>query len=175
LDQRDDVLFLLVGGKPEQVRALQEQTEQMGLADHFQFTGNRPPAEIPLFIRLSEVLLSPRVSGTNTPLKIYSYLQSGKPIVATNLYTHTQVLNPDVSVLVEPNSDALARGIIGVLEDPQAAAGLGARARQLFESAYGYQTYLQKTDQILQLAAYGNYTPSDYSQSRDGQRRIASK
>ena len=43
------------------------------------------------------MLVSPRIRGTNTPLKIYSYLRSGRPIVATNLLTHTQVLTPDVA------------------------------------------------------------------------------
>ena len=38
------------------------------------------------------MLVSPRSRGTNTPLKIYQYLRSGKPIVATRLLTHTQVL-----------------------------------------------------------------------------------
>ena len=53
-----------------------------------------------------DILVSPRIRGTNTPLKIYSYLRSGKPIVATDLLTHTQVLSPDVARLVAPDADA---------------------------------------------------------------------
>jgi glycosyltransferase involved in cell wall biosynthesis len=123
-----------------------------GLSAHFCFTGTRSPEEIPRAIQLSHVLVSPRTSGTNTPLKLYAYLQSGKPIVATNLYTNTQVLQPDVAVLVDPNPDALARGICAVLEDPILASRLGARARELFENCYSFQTFIQKTDQVLQLA-----------------------
>ena len=48
------------------------------------------------------------ITGTNTPLKIYSYLRSGKPIVATNLLTHTQVLTPDIAKLVEPKPGPFA-------------------------------------------------------------------
>ena len=64
------------------------------------FTGQQPAREIPGFVRPRDVLVSPRIRGTNTPLKIYSYLRSGKPIVATNLLTHTQVLTPEVARLV---------------------------------------------------------------------------
>ena len=58
------------------------------------FTGQQPAREIPAFVEACDILVSPRIRGTNTPLKIYSYLRSGRPIVATNLLTHTQVLTP---------------------------------------------------------------------------------
>ena len=150
--RRPEVLFLLVGGKPEQVRLHQERAARMGLSPYVRFTGTRPPEEVALFIKLSHVLVSPRTDGTNTPLKVYSYLQSGKPIVATNLYTHTQVLTGDVAVLVEPDEESLARGILTVLEDPELAAALGARAKRLFEANYSFGTYLEKTQQALAMA-----------------------
>ena len=56
------------------------------------FAGERPASEIPAYLLASDVLVSPRSRGTNTPLKIYQYLRSGKAIVATRLLTHTQVL-----------------------------------------------------------------------------------
>jgi glycosyltransferase involved in cell wall biosynthesis len=153
LHRHRDVVFLLLGGKPEQIQHYQGQVSKLGLAAHFHFTGMRPPEEVPCAMRLAHVLVSPRISGTNTPLKIYAYLQSGKPIVATNLPTHTQVLNPDIAILVEPDPDALAQGILAVLDDPPLARKLGRQARQLFESCYSLQIFLQKTEQALQLAS----------------------
>ncbi len=147
-----DALFLMVGGKPGQVKLYQEQAHSLGLSRSFYFTGTRPPSEIPLFMRLSDVLVSPRTGGTNTPLKIYSYLQSGKPIVATDLYTHTQVLNDKVSVLAKPEAGAFADGIISVLQSTELAASLGKNAMQLFEASYSFGTYVQKTDSVLHMA-----------------------
>ena len=66
------------------------------------FTGQQPAREIPAFVQACDILVSPRIRGTNTPLKIYSYLRSGKPIVATDLLTHTQVLSDGVARLVAP-------------------------------------------------------------------------
>ena len=96
--------------------------------------------------------MSPRTRGTNTPLKIYSYLQSAKAIVATDLYTHTQVLDSNVSMLANPDAESSADGIISVLDDAQLAENLGKRARELFESDYTFKTYVLKTERALQLA-----------------------
>jgi glycosyltransferase involved in cell wall biosynthesis len=95
------------------------------------------------------------VEGTNTPLKIYSYLQSGKPIVATDLYTHTQVLNQDVAVLVVPSAAGLAEGIISVLDNSLLAANMGSQARKFFEANYSMERYINKTDQVLRAAVAG--------------------
>ncbi len=149
---RQDVLFLVVGGKPNQVREYEGLVKNRGLARYFCFTGIRPHEEVPLAVKLSDILVSPRISGTNTPLKIYAYLRSGKPIVATNLRTHTQVLNANVSVLVEPEPEAMAGGILSVLENPLHGAQLGRRATQLFENYYSFTTFLQKTEKVLQMA-----------------------
>lgn len=145
-----DVVFLLVGGKQDQVKRYKDQARALGLSSHFCFTGTRPPEEIPGFIKVCHILVSPRISGTNTPLKIYRYLQAGKPIIATDLYTHTQVLNPDVAVLVKPDPDALADGILRVLLNDSLAQKLGLRARQRFDQNYSFSSFIQKTEQILQ-------------------------
>ena len=63
------------------------------------FAGERPASEIPAYLLAADVLVSPRSRGTNTPLKIYQYLRSGKPIVATRLLTHTQVLDDETAIL----------------------------------------------------------------------------
>ena len=63
------------------------------------------------------LLVSPRSRGTNTPLKIYQYLRSGKAIVATRLLTHTQVLSDETAILTEATPQAFAAGILAGLAD----------------------------------------------------------
>ncbi len=138
-----DAAVLVVGGAPEQVEALEARARAMGAP--LVFTGQRPPADIPHFVDACDVLVSPRISGTNTPLKIYSYLRSGRPIVATNLRTHTQVLTPESSELVEPTADALADGLSRMLLDKAEAARVAAGARQLADAQYSRQSYLSRT------------------------------
>jgi glycosyltransferase involved in cell wall biosynthesis len=111
------------------------------------FTGQQPAREIPSFVQACDVLVSPRIRGTNTPLKIYSYLRSGKPILATDLLTHTQVLTPDISALVAPEPEAFAEALAALLDDPPARAVLAARARAVADEKYSRESYLRRTAQ----------------------------
>jgi glycosyltransferase involved in cell wall biosynthesis len=138
---------LVVGGEPAQVEAGRARARALGAADAIVFTGQQPAREIPSFVEACDVLVSPRVRGTNTPLKIYSYLRSGKPIVATALVTHTQVLALDMAVLVEPEAGALAEGIARLIDDPALGARLAARAQEVAQDKYSRAAYVRRTAQ----------------------------
>ena len=105
-----DARLLMAGGKSEQVEKARGQARAAGIEDVAIFAGERPSTEIPAYLRACDVLVSPRSRGTNTPLKIYQYLRSGKPIVATRLLTHTQVLSDDTAILTGPTGRGLRRG-----------------------------------------------------------------
>jgi glycosyltransferase involved in cell wall biosynthesis len=146
------VKFVLVGGRPNQIQRYRDKANELGLSSFFLFTGTRPPEEIPIFINIANMLVSTRIKGENPPLKIYSYLHSGKPIVVTNHISHTQVLNSEIAYLVEPNPEDIAEGIIHMLENPAISGEMGARARQFFEKNYNYENFVDATDNILNLA-----------------------
>jgi glycosyltransferase involved in cell wall biosynthesis len=146
---------LVVGGSAEQVAEAQARAQALG-ASQVVFTGQQPAREIPAFVSASAVLASPRIRGTNTPLKIYSYLRSGVPIVATDLLTHTQVLSPAVARLVPPEPDAFAAALAALLDDPAAGRRLALAARRLSDEKYSRDVYLTRTaDAARRLAAHG--------------------
>ena len=87
---------------------------------------------------LAEVLVSPRLEPDTTPLTIFSYMARGRPIVATDLPSHTQVLDADAAILVPPTPAGLAEGILRALEDPAGAAALGRRARHGVETRHTF-------------------------------------
>jgi glycosyltransferase involved in cell wall biosynthesis len=147
--KRDDVMFLLVGGTPKQVHHYGKLAKERGLSSHFRFMGRRPMSEMPRFIRSASILVSPRIDGVNTPSKLYSYLKSGKPIVATNILAHTQVLTGDIAVLAEPSPASFADGILRLLEDQQFADQISLRARQVAQEKYGTQDFIEKTQWML--------------------------
>lgn len=144
---RPDARLVLVGGKPAQVARIRADARAAGIEDIAIFVGERPPAEIPAFLAAADVLVSPRSRGTNTPLKVYQYLRSGKPIVATRLLTHTQVLGDDTAFLTGASPSAFAQGVLDALADPVRAAGIGRRARELALTKYSYASYLERTRQ----------------------------
>jgi glycosyltransferase involved in cell wall biosynthesis len=144
-DRRPDARLVLAGGKPDQVRRAQEQAQAAGIGDVTVFAGERPASDIPAYLLAADVLVSPRSRGTNTPLKIYQYLRSGKAIVATRLLTHTQVLGDDTAFLTGISAGEFADGILAALENPARAAAVGGRARELAETKYSYDAYLERT------------------------------
>jgi glycosyltransferase involved in cell wall biosynthesis len=143
--RRADVRLLLAGGKPWQVERAREQARMAGVSEVAVFAGERPASEIPAYLLASDVLVSPRSKGTNTPLKIYQYLRSGKPIVATRLLTHTQVLGDETAILTGASAAEFADGILAVLDNPVRAAAVGRRARELAVEKYSYDLYLERT------------------------------
>jgi glycosyltransferase involved in cell wall biosynthesis len=145
--ERPDVRFVMVGGRPEQVTAARERAAALGLAQAMIFTGERPAEEIPSYLDAADVLVSPRSQGTNTPLKIYQYLRSGRAIVATRLLTHTQVLDDSVAFLTPADAAGFARGILDAVSDPAKAREVASRAKLLAETKYSYEAYLTRTRQ----------------------------
>ena len=90
------------------------------------------------------MLASPRVKGENTPFKIYSYLASGRPIVATRIPTHTQLLDDSLAFLVEPTPLALAAGLRQALEQKDDARARAERGVALVEREYSVARYREK-------------------------------
>ena len=141
--------LLVVGGAPEEIAAARELLASRGLADVVRFTGRQPPERMAEFMALADALVSPRRDGENTPLKIYAYMASGRPIVATDLVTHTQVLDRETAVLCAPTPEALGAALAATLTDPAAHAGRAAAARARLERDYSREAFARKL-----LAAY---------------------
>jgi glycosyltransferase involved in cell wall biosynthesis len=146
-----DARLLVAGGKPEQVERTRAATLAAGLDDSVVFAGERPSEEIPAYLLASDVLVSPRSRGTNTPLKIYQYLRSGKPIVATRLLTHTQVLDDRTAILTGPSAEEFGAGIVAALTDKARASTIGGQARELADTKYSYEAYLAQTREACAL------------------------
>ena len=154
-----DARLALAGGKPDQILRARERARAAGIEAATIFAGERPAEEIPAYLLAADVLVSPRSRGTNTPLKIYQYLRSGKPIVATRLLTHTQVLNDDTAVLTGATAHEFADGILAALTDKGRAAAIGRRARRMADTKYSYEAYLERTRQAY--AVLGSASPYD--------------
>jgi glycosyltransferase involved in cell wall biosynthesis len=140
-----DARLLIVGGRPEQVERVRPLAGSSAI-----FAGYQPAREIPAFLEAADILASPRISGTNTPLKIYSYLRARKPIVATDLLTHTQVLDAAIALLVRPEPAHFAAALTALIDDPALRRQLAAAARERAESRYSRDVYVSRTRQVCE-------------------------
>jgi glycosyltransferase involved in cell wall biosynthesis len=136
--------LVLMGGSPADVARMKAEARACGVGERCIFSGQRPPADLPVFFALADVLASPRAQGQNTPFKIFTYLASGKPLVATRIPTHTQLLDDTTAFLVEPTPRGLASGILAALDHPQDAAARARRGSELIEREYSAARYREK-------------------------------
>lgn len=145
-----EVSFVLVGGDPQQVGHWQGRAGELGLEDAMFFTGTVPLAEAIAYLDMAEILVSPRTEGTSVPLKIYSYLHSGKPIVATDVVAHSQTLSGETAILVEPTAEAFAKGIVTLAESAELRKELGLRGQQFAREKFDPAEYLVKLEKVYQ-------------------------
>ncbi len=145
-----EVSFILVGGDPQQVKDWQHRSNVCGLEDSMLFVGTVPLADALAYLDVAEILVSPRTEGTSVPLKIYSYLHSGKAIVATDLDAHSQVLNGEMAILVTPTEEAFAQGIVKLAQSPDLRRELGHRARQFARERFNPADYLTRLKGVYQ-------------------------
>jgi hypothetical protein len=103
--------------------------------------GLLPATLVPACMMAADVLVSPRERGRNTPLKIFSYLRSGRPIVATDIVSHTQVLTTHSAALVPPSAAGLAQGISSLLDDGPIRTRAAEGARRL-QGEFGIERYV---------------------------------
>ena len=149
-DQRGDAFLLMVGGLPEQVDYYRELAETCGLRGHCLFTGRVAQATAKQLVSRATVLTSPRTEGTNTPLKIYEQLASGKSLVATRIPSHTQVLTDDLCILVDPTPESMAQGILVALGDEEKASTVAKGAKALYDRDYSRSAYESKMHRLLE-------------------------
>ena len=123
--------LVLIGGNPETIAHYRDIVRQHGIEGNVHFLGPKPVSLLGNYLRQADVVVSPRMRGMNTPMKLYSYLDSGVPVLATRLLTHTQVLDDTVAMLVDPVPEAMAAGLVALFSNPALRAELGARGRQL--------------------------------------------
>lgn len=136
--------LVVIGGQPEAIEKYQAMAARLGISDQVHFAGPRPPGQLGHFLAQATVVVSPRIKGENTPMKVYSYLDSGRPLLATRLPTHTQVLDDDISLLVEPTPPDMAKGLMTLLTNPELRERLAQAAGERVAVNYSLPAYRRK-------------------------------
>jgi glycosyltransferase involved in cell wall biosynthesis len=150
-DGRGEVQLCLIGGRAEQVAQMRELAASLGIAGCCQFTGALSKEATQTAMEAADVLASPRLRGHNTPMKVYELLASGKPVVATDIYAHTQVLTKEVAFLAAPSPEPFAAAMQQALSNESEAEARPQAAARLYEEAYSRATYEHKMRQFMEV------------------------
>jgi glycosyltransferase involved in cell wall biosynthesis len=128
--------LVIVGGHQDDIHRYKRRAEHLGILSQVHFLGPKPISSLHSLLRRADVLVSPRLKGLNTPMKIYSYLDSGTAVLATRLRTHTQVLNDRTAYLVPPDPEAMGDGLAHLLSDPGLRSRLAVEAKAYVQQEF---------------------------------------
>ncbi len=105
--QRDDLLFVSVGGSEKDIEYYVKLAEEKGIFSQVRIVGRREQSELALFQKASDILLMPFPKLAHyeyhmTPLKMFEYQVSKRPIIASNLPSIKEILNDKNCLFCEP-------------------------------------------------------------------------
>jgi len=85
------------------------------------------------------------------PVKLFDYMSFGRPTITTDCKETTRfILNEKCGLVVSGHADALADGIIQLLQDREQARQMGQKAYEAIQSSHAWE---HRAERILQIAA----------------------
>jgi glycosyltransferase involved in cell wall biosynthesis len=163
--------LVIIGGTHAQVASYQKLADQLGLAGSVSLLGSRPIGQLAGLLEQADVLVSSQLEETNTPMKIYSYLAAGKPVLATDLSAHRAIVDERSAVLAAPDPPAFAAALVRLLSDSHLRRRLGDSGLNLVAEKYDYANFRQRLwDAYDQLGLADGTIPSRSSRARPPRR-----
>ena len=140
----DALHVVLIGGSDQDIETYRSRTDASGISGKFTFLGRRPVADLMEYLRQADVLVSPRIKGVNTPMKVYSYMGAGRAIIATDIPSHTQVLDAESAMLVSVDPTDFAAGLSELCRRPGLRESCAKASLQRAKSRHTYTVFENK-------------------------------
>jgi len=135
-------IVIFVGGSDDEVIRLQASISPQCL-NHVRLLSKQPRDRIPVFFSLASILLSPRSYGKNMPLKVFDYMAAERPILATDVAAHRDILCNGRALLYEPTPGALADAIDHIRSHPDNSARMVAAATRYYSENLSWENFLE--------------------------------
>jgi glycosyltransferase involved in cell wall biosynthesis len=139
------VVFVAVGGSKDEIESLKKEHTNGNII----LREKVPNRMVPEYLKAADVLVLPNTSGAivsekyTSPMKLFEYMASGVPIVASDLPSIREILNDKNAILVNPNNPKLlAEGVDRATTNP------GDKAERALKDARNY-TWPKRAERII--------------------------
>ena len=136
--------LVIIGGVEEDIKYYKEKVHRLGIDKKTHFLGQKPFEQLDQFLAEADILVAPRIRGINTPMKVFPFMHSGKPVLLTDLYTHNQIISSNEAYLAPANPTGFAKGILDLVEDEKLRKQLGEKGRALVEKNHIYSAHQKR-------------------------------
>ncbi|MCO6431628.1 MAG: glycosyltransferase family 4 protein [Deltaproteobacteria bacterium] len=142
--------LIIIGGSDAHLAQYKAKVRSLGLESRIKLLGPRPVSRLGDYITQADILVSPRIKGNNTPMKLYSYMHAGKALLATELATHTQVLDSSTAMLTKPDIEHFAAAWLALSGDDRLRRELGLRARATADEKYTFANFSSELNRLYE-------------------------
>jgi glycosyltransferase involved in cell wall biosynthesis len=146
---KNDCVVIFVGGTERDIRSFADKNKKR---KNILIVGKKPHSEMPLYLKAADVVVLPNSSKANiskyytSPIKLFEYMASGVPVVASRLPSLMEILNKRNALLVDPdNPKRLADGLHFIMENPEFGQKI---ARQALSEVQRY-TWQKRAERVM--------------------------
>ncbi len=146
-----DIHFLIMGYPG--LERYQNMADSLGISNRVTFTGRVPYEQLPQYLALGDVAVSPKISETEGNGKLLNYMAAGLPTVVYDTPVNREILG-DLGVYAHTGDPrSLAAELEAVLYDSRAARALGEQLRARAVSAFSWTRGGKLIEEIYHLIA----------------------
>jgi len=148
-ENNKEILFVAVGGTEKDIERYSKIIKDNSIHNLY-LVGHKKQEETPYYLKSADVLLLPNIAISEesekftSPIKMFEYMASGNPIVASDLLSIREILNKGNSILFEQgNVDALLESINKILADENYAKKISSQSKEDVKN-YTWDKYADK-------------------------------
>ena len=141
LSNNPQLRFMIIGGNDDEIAQQRAELAARSLDGRVDFIGKVPPDTLPDYLHAADILLVPRHSGVNTPLKVLDYFKAGRAIVATDVPSNRLILNDDTALFAAADAQHYGDAITQLAQDPARRQQLADNGHQLYLDKYNFHTF----------------------------------
>lgn len=155
LEEKTNVRFLIVGDGPQR-DILAAQIEGFGLGGKVLMTGHRE--DVPQILSALDLFVLPSSGAEGVPQAVVQALAMGKPVIATDVGSVSEViLQGETGILIPPkDSEAIVRATLELMRSGDLRQRLARRGKKLVQAQYNAERMLENLELFYQDALMGS-------------------
>ena len=155
LKEVKNIKFLIIGDGILK-KAFKEKVNNLGVTDHFIFTGMVNYKEITNYINIADICVLPkrRLKSGYSPIKLYEYMACGKPVIASRVEGLEFIEEEGIGRLVEPEDVMrFQEELLDLIKNPEKGMMMGNKGLLIAREKFDWELKSALIEKVLEELA----------------------